>query len=290
MKNEFHGKDINDMLDKAIDGHLAEKNLDAVLNFETHLFNVIMTANSCSYKLDVGKELWLKVGRWSMLIKEYLDKANLERFVSQCHEIYSGQERPGAVTGMMFKDPVRAEKKHRFGGCLLAATFKGEDTVTRKSSYYGLHDSRPTLTFYSRTTYLGYMGILDMAIANRIANLISSGYPNKIFFRWYISSMQFHAFKSLPYMFEKPRLMNILEDLVKHRDKWNKLTPTWKETIKWYAKVVDGYKESGIKSMEVEKYGPLKRVRRRWMEHCGYLNKNIPPSLSIDKLNFSKAI
>lgn len=288
------GEDISQMMRRAIRRHIECPDPDVVLNIETHLFNTTLYARSCDYDLDVGQHLWLNIGRWSRLIKEYVGSEALNRFIDQCAEIVTGTARDGATANFLFRDPDRYAKKHRWGGCLMGATFRGD----------GRKAGRPCLTFYSRTTYIGYMGLMDAAIAHCIAHELcvrTNGVwrgegalaPNHIAFRWHISSQQLHCFKTLPYIYSQPDLMLRLEKLARNRRLIPKASPTWMHMAKWYCKVVDGFQDrqgSAEDWLLTEKYGPFRRVKRRWCEAKRHLQKHVPPSLTVDKLTFEKAI
>lgn len=254
---------------------------DAVLNIESHAFNTTIHTDTCEYDLDVGKNLWLNKSRWSRLIKEYVPAEGLERFIDQSQEILRGDARDGATANMMFRDPERYDKKHRWGGCLMGATFRGNNKRAGK----------PTITFFSRTSYIGYMGFLDAAIAHCMAREIES--VETIAFRWHLSSMQLHCFKTLPYVFSQPKLMKQLENdaraLRANRTK-RVMSPTRINMAKWYNKILEAFDEYGTDMCEVEKYGPYKRIKRRWMEHKGHSEKAPPPSLLLDELDFDKAV
>jgi hypothetical protein len=291
------GKDISDLMHRAIRGQILCPDPDVVLNIESHLFNCVLQSESCEYDLDVGKQVWLNIGRWSRLCKEYVPLEPLNRFVDQCAEIVTGQARHGATANMFFRDPDRYAKKHRWGGCLMGATFRGD----------GHNAGKPCLTFYSRTTYIGYMGLLDAAIAHCTAREIvrralrhwKGDGPlalDCISFRWHISSCQLHCFKTLPYIYSQPDLMQRLERVVRNPRTISKhrLSPTWYHLAKWFHKVVDGYEKRGSLSVEdwllTEKYGPFRRIKRRWCEAKGYLKKHVPPSLPVSTLTFEKCI
>ena len=250
---------------------------DAVLNIESHLFNFTICADTCDYELDVGRQLWLNKQRWSRLIREYVAKDALDRFVSQAKEIYTGQARDGATANFLFRDPDRYAKKHRWGGCLMGATFRGD----KKRA----HIHTPTLTFFSRTTYIGYMGLLDACIASCMAREITD---QTIAFRWVIASSQLHCFKTLPFIYSQPDLMKKLEKYAKNPNAPG-VPPTWKHMAKWYLKVLKAYDDHGIGMLDVDKYGPFRRIKRRWLEYKGHLKKDIPPSLTPDQLDFGKA-
>jgi len=148
---------------------------------------------------------------------------------------------------------------------------------------------------------MGYMGLMDAGIANVIATLIADQVgkgPDIIRFRWYIASQQLHCFKTLPYIYSQPDLMNSLEVVV-HQPLLTKVQPTWKFVGKWYQKVLDRWASvSHVRNRQqrceamlaLEKYGPFKRIQRRWLEHMGYSTKNVPPSLMISDLDFYKAV
>lgn len=276
--------DMTELMRRAVKGHIMCPEPDAVLNIETHLFNVVLEAESCEYDLDVGKELWLNRQRWSRLTREYVPRDPLVRFCDQAAEIIARKARDGATANMMFRDPDRYAKKHRWGGCLMGATFRGD----------GHKAGKPTITFYSRTMYMGYMALLDAAIANRIAAEIANRVDidiHNIGFRWHISSQQLHCFKTLPYVYSKVKLIEQVEFFAKKIRRGAARTvcpPTMYHMCKWYNKVLEAYDKHGVQMLDHEKYGPFKRIKRRWLEHMGYLKKNVPPSLSVKELDFTK--
>lgn len=297
-----HQPTADELLASTIRGHLDTPNPDAILSIETHLFNVSLTTDNVRmFTLDVGKQMQLNKARWSRLVKEYVPLDQLQRFVGQTCEILNGDARLGATTNFFFRDPPRADKKHRWGGCLIGAAFRGDN---RKAG-------PATLTFYSRTTYLGYMGVLDLALAYCMAEEIAFAYGTgqhqgdmtpaafPIRFHWHIASMQLHAFKSLPYFFSQPDIMSQLDALTKRRECWDprlgaqKMQPTWRYLASWYWRVKNDWAKSGGnvgRFLSAEKYGPFKRVKRRWLEHTGVLTHHIPPSLPVQCLDFSKAV
>ena len=136
------------------------------------------------------------------------------------------------------------------------------------------------------------MGLLDAAIAHVMARNISLA--KDISFRWHISSCQLHCFKTLPFIYSQPEMVKRIEQLSKAakpgRKKPPSVPPTWWNMAKWYEKVERAYKEHGVEMLAHEKYGPFKRIKRRWLEYKGYLKKAVPPSLPVSALEFDKAI
>jgi hypothetical protein len=276
------GQDITEAVNNALNYALSQETADrGFYNANAlHILNLTIRAESCQYDLDVGKNLWLNKGRWSRLIKEYIVKEKVELFIEQCRGIVLGAAPLGAIPGFTFSDPQRSVIKHRWGGCLIGATFAGGKKL------------ETTLTFYSRTSYIGYMGFMDAAIAHVMARKIIEGTGrslNDIKFVWHIGSQQMHYFKIIPYMLSQPHLFKQLQFYEQHRDQIPKGQAAWKHIARFYCRICDDYKKYGKQMIEKEPYGPLKRIKRRWMEHMRYSHKLPPPSLPVSQLDFEKA-
>lgn len=288
MSHHYKGKTIGAAMTSALTSLLESPSPDAVLNIESHEFNVTIEAHSCDYELDIGRHLWLNRSRWSRLIREYIPRSNMERFIENAGEILRGEARDGATANMMAHDPARYAKKHRWGGCFMGFTFRGD----------GRKAGMPTITMYSRTSYIGYMGFMDAAMASVMARFIGeeSGYEGPIAFRWHLSSMQLHCFKTLPFVFSRPKLYKQLQFDQRAiasgmpAGRLRSMPPTRRNMAKWYGKVLQAWDDHGMDMLEHEKYGPFKRIKRRWMEHEGHSDTPPPPSLTLDQLDFSKAV
>ena len=278
----IEGVDMTDAMNKALDFALSCESVErGFYNANAlHILNLTIRAGSCRYAMDVGKNLWLNKGRWSRLVKEYIVKEKMDIFIEQCRGIILGAAPLGAIPGFAFADPQRSVIKHRWGGCLMGATFAGGKKL------------ESTLTFYSRTSYIGYMGFLDAAIAHVIARKITEGTNltiDDIKFTWYIASQQMHYFKIIPYMLSQPRLFKHLQHLEKHRDEIPTGTSAWKQIARFYCRICDDYVKYGNGMVDKEPYGPLKRIKRRWLEHMKHSHKEPPPSLPVNQLDFEKA-
>jgi hypothetical protein len=132
---------------------------------------------------------------------------------------------------------------------------------------------------HSRVSYIAYIGGLDLALAHVLAREIGARIevPVEDFrFRWYIDSLQFHGFKSLPFLY-KSRYIRDLE-VPELRQEF----PTIKLVGRWYDGIVRDT-ESGI-PLEQQKYGPLRRVRRRYQE---YVNDDFLPSVTVEDLTLA---
>jgi hypothetical protein len=135
------------------------------------------------------------------------------------------------------------------------------------------------LSLHSRVSYIAYIGGLDLGLAHVLAREIGKRIevPVEDFrFRWHIDALQFHGFKSLPLLYRR-EYIDDLENLDLRGE-----YPTIKLVGRWWDKIVADT-ESGKPLLE-EKYGPLRRVRRRYTE---YINEDFLPLVPIDSLDLS---
>lgn len=264
--------DLTQLWHDVVRWHLYKEEVDLYLGIGTNLYNVILEAESAEYDLNL-QDLWLNKARWTRLIREYIDPVDATMFVRNSREILNGKGKQGVITNMPFR-PVerRADlRRHKWGNCLLAATFRGQPNS----------DVQPTLTLHSRVSYNGYMLGMDMGIAYRLAEQITEGVPDQVRVQWHLDVTQLHSFKCLPYLYTQPDLMVELEqwDLNGLADKY----PTWKSIGKWWETVLR-YEAEG-KTVDEEKYGPFRRIRKRYHE---YQEGKLVPDVHIKELDFSK--
>lgn len=281
LSTSIAAKTITELMDKTTRYMLDRPTSEGVYKVNAfHLFNVSLHAKSCQYELDVRKTLWLYKQRWTKLIRQYIDKESLDRFVHQSQLIFDGKARKGASTNMLFKDPQRYDTIHKWGGCLMGLTFQGE---------LGNH---PTITLYSRTCFMGYLALLDAAlvyliILREILTGVSDASVGDVEFRWCITAVQLHTFKILPYLHSQTDLLKELKYGYRHRSSIvTRKNITWQNILRWYCKMRDNYNRHGVEMLELTKYGPWRRIQRRWLEREGHLPMKKPESLYITELDF----
>jgi hypothetical protein len=154
---------------------------------------------------------------------------------------------------------------------MMAWTFRG-----------GNKYEQPTLTMHSRVSYIAYIGGADLALCHVLAREISDriGVPVEDFaFTWSVDSLQFHSFKSIPYLFRFG-----LDDILRKDSKRypSAKHPTLKLVRRWWKSMDEAYQDG--KPLDAEKYGPWKRIRRRYEEyHRGEFVRSTP----IEDLNFN---
>lgn len=255
--------------------HLYETQVDLYLGIGTNLNDVTLVAKSMDFDFDF-QEVWLNRQRWTRLVHEYLDPDETSDFVRRSRIIYQEKGKNGVITNMPFRGVERTARKHKWGNCLMAATFRG----TPGSEVH------PTLTLHSRVSYNAYMLGLDFCMAHVLAReIVGEADLDQVRLNWHLDVVQFHSFKSLPYIYTQNDLMDdlalVLDDgkLGKNLRKY----PTWRSISRWWEKVLE-FEDAG-KTLEEEKYGPFKRIRRRYQE---YERGELVPSVTVDTLDLSK--
>lgn len=247
-------------------GTLDNGGLSIVGSADTIAYDNLLACESMAFDLDMGRDLWLNKQRWTRLCRQYLDPEEVTRFVEHATLLGRGEGAKGACTSMFCSNVARESKKHRWGNCMLGFVYHGD---ARRGT--------PTLTMHSRVSYIAYIGGLDLALARVLAGYIGKEVgvaPEDFAFRWHVDALQFHGFKSIPMLFKNEFIADL--EVTKYRKKY----PTINLVGKWYDKIVD-FTEQGITD---NKYGPLKRVMRRYRE---FIAEDYLPTVTVDDLDFS---
>lgn len=250
--------------------------LDFVASIDTMVYDNVLSCDSMRFDFDLGRDLWLNKSRFTILQRDYLDLRELESFLDRCKSIGLGEAKRGVVTQMFAKQHARGAKKYRWGNCMLGWSFRG-----------GNRYEQPTLIMHSRVSYIAYIGGADLALCYVLAREIGRRIgkkPSDFCFRWHVDSLQFHGFKSIPYLFRYDLEPVLLADNGEYP---SADYPTLKLVRKWYSGMVQAYEDG--KPLEAEKYGPLKRIRRRYQEHLQDPDHKLgisPPRVPIKELTF----
>jgi len=244
--------------------------IDFVSGLDVIRYDNMVGCDSMAYDFDLGRDLWLNRQRFTVLQREYLDLAHLEGFLTRAKEIGLGGVKHGVVTSMPFKAQQLRAKKHRWGGCMSSLCFRMSK------------EKQPVLILQSRVTYITYMGGADLALCHVIAREIGKRIgrdPSEFAFRWACASHQAHSFKGIPYLF-RSGLWPLIVDPEAQMEYPDGDYPALRLIRKWGRVIVSKY-ENG-EDLETEKYGPLKRVRRRYTE---WMNDEPLPKCPIKTLN-----
>lgn len=273
-----HYTDLTELWHKSAQSMLfaKEEDLDFIASIDTMVYDNLLTCDSMAFDFDLGRDLWLTKPRFTVLQRDYLDLYELGLFLDRCKSIGLGEAKRGVVTQMFAKQHKRANKKYRWGNCMLGWSFRG-----------GNKYEKPTLTMHSRVSYIAYIGGADLALCYVLAREIGRKIgckPRDFAFRWHVDSLQFHGFKSIPYLFRFG-----FDDILRDDSEEYPSTdyPTLKLVRRWWTVMVQKH-EDGV-PLEDEKYGPLRRIRRRYGEHLLDPEHTLgvaPPQCPIKQLNF----
>jgi hypothetical protein len=172
--------------------------VDVLNATDTQLQDVMVSADSMAYDDFDLKKVWLTKNRWGALIQQYLDPDALEGWLSMIGEKLDGPRKRGVA--FMRTNTVQTQTNastgrvwRRWGSCMIGYGFRSRP--------------HPHLSLHSRTTYLGYIAQIDLALACVLAREIGERVgldPEDIAFTWHLEAGQFHAFKSLAWFFQTP--------------------------------------------------------------------------------------
>lgn len=193
----YQAATMTELYDELTDSliHGTEEDLDVISNVDVQIHDIIAEADSMVWDFDF-KDAWLTKSRWSMMVNQYIDAEELEAWIGQCTSRIGlrgrgiavlrtkiVKPRGGAATGHTNKET------RRWGSCMLNISYKALPT--------------PQITLYSRTSYLGYIGALDLSVAWMVGRYLAKELGvdvSKFKFVWVNQAIQWHNFKSLAYM------------------------------------------------------------------------------------------
>jgi hypothetical protein len=198
------------------------------------------------------------------MINQYLDPDELEMWINKITSRIGRSGRGVAVMRtkvVMPRGGKTNQETRRWGSCMLAISYKALP--------------RPQITLFSRTSYLGYIGALDMTVAWVVARYLAEAMnmePEDFSFVWMNQAMQWHNFKSLAYLLSNPnptlrkkyrRLMiKPWDDLEPEEQSLIEGAPGLQMTRKWMAKVIEEDKNKVTYGDMT--YNTYRRIRRRW--------------------------
>lgn len=251
-----------------------EDELDVISNVDVQLHNVMGVAESMDWEFDL-KNMWLTPSRWTMMVNQYLDPEELRAWIERCTGKIGHRgrgiavmrtkivlPRGGAATGHTNKET------RRWGSCMLSLSYKALPT--------------PTITLHSRTSYLGYIGALDLSVAWMAARYLAKEMKMEVSqfrFVWMIEAIQWHNFKSMAYLLNNPKpkrreayrrlMIKPISKLTDEEVTLLELSPALKLTRVWLRKMM--LEDQQGKTYGDMTYNTYRRIRRRWhTEVLGY--------------------
>ncbi len=251
------------LCDRLVHAKLAE--LDLVTSVDVQIHDTMSMAESMAWEFDL-KDMWLTKARWSMMVRQYLDPEDFDTWIRKC---VSGIGLKGRGICVFRTKTVRPRggsasgnrETRRWGSCMLSLSYKAVPT--------------PTISLHSRTSYLGYIGALDLSVAWMCARYLAAALnvPVESFkFVWYNEALQWHNFKSLAWMLsnrdpvkqkEFRRLMLWSEDkLSDDQASYLASSPALTMSRQWMQRVVaEDRRGDTLGDMT---YNTYRRIRRRY--------------------------
>ena len=265
----YHAPTLTQLHDQMCDSLIMAdpEELDVISSVDVQIHDVVGYAESMDWEFDL-KSMWLTKSRWTMMVRQYIDAEELDEWLNRCTSkiglkgrgiavmrTKTVKPRGGAATGHTNKET------RRWGSCMLNLSYKALP--------------RPQITLHSRTSYLGYIGALDLSVAWMIGKYLakSMGVDVKDFaFVWHIEAIQWHNFKSLAYMLNHtdPTYQNWYRSLMMESGKTLPLSdkkmilqkPALKLSRKWLQKVMKEDTD-GLTYGDMT-YNTYRRIRRRY--------------------------
>lgn len=280
------------MCERLVFGHRLGRDFDWTHGTEVGLSNVVIDCDTIDFEADL-KRYWIPPSRWRMMVRQYIDPSALDDALDKIEERMSGPKYGGSKgngigvlrlgehdednpdddalmasldydadditvlkTRMVQGKGVGRGIRRRWGSCMLNLSFRKNPV--------------PTVSLHSRTTYFGYLAILDMAVARTFATECAEVCGIKvedIRFVWSLDLAQFHGFRSLAWILGDPDMHQQLIEDVPNRFSYpgrcaDGNQPGWRRCIDGFSRIVRS-DEAGILYGDGS-FSSFERVRRRY--------------------------
>lgn len=321
MLNSFVFDNLDDMHDRMCT-NLFRGTMGAEFNWtgssEVGIDNVTLGARSFVIPPYDLADLWLTRSRWNTMVRQYVNPGALDATLGMVEAHLKKPKKSGTATLRLtptdadLDEPgeevielqtnlVEGKKsgrqvRRRWGSCMLALTYRNVP--------------HPTVVLTSRTTYFGYLAIMDAMVANVFAQKcgeITGIDVEDMRFVWHINLAQYHGFRSLAFPAGNPRMLKFLDQCVDDEARWKKLKADGRmgilRTLTGYRRILQSDREGRLYGDE--SFSSFCRVRRRFhtqvhgFEYASQFNGGTRlgdrgvkaftpvPSLPAESLNFS---
>lgn len=243
--------------------------MDMVTSVDVQKHNVMAVAESMEWDFDL-RDLWLTRSRWTTMIRQYINPVALEVWLNSCEAKLKGRKR--GVSVMRTNEVAQRVGTTRAGG---ERVWRAWGSCMLAIGYRAL--PRPQITLHSRTSYLGYIGALDMSVAYLCAKEVAKRVGiavEDIQFVWHLEAAQFHGFKSLAYLLDDQEARDEFMSLTVGEDveadqKLRRRSPSLYISRKWMNSFEKEDAEG--KLYGDMNFGQTRRIRKRYhTEVMGY--------------------
>lgn len=231
--------------------------LDEYNSVDVQIHDVVAQADSLEWDLDLA-DMWLTSARWTTMIRQYVNPEQFLMWLDTSATRVGTNNRGIAMLRTNTVEPKRQSNgkvTRRWGSCMLAISYKALP--------------HPQITLHSRTTYLGYIGALDLSVAQTCGRYVAEALDlqeSDIRFVWMNEATQWHGFKSLAYLFAyAPKAAALCErrELTPREERFVESRPGLLIARKWLQKVRREYEDEG-RMYGDEKYNTFLRIVRRY--------------------------
>jgi hypothetical protein len=264
---ELHDKLCNKII------HAGREDLDVISGVDVQMHNCVAAADSMKWDFNL-KTLWLTPQRWTMMVRQYVDRDGFIEWVEKATK-YIGTNGRGMAHMRTHEVKARGgeafgnKETRRWGSCMLGITYKAQPA--------------PQITLYSRTCYLGYLSGLDLSVAWMAGKYLAAELGMDVedmAFVWMNEAMQYHNFKSMAFLLNNPdpvlrkqyrRWLRFSENKLKETGDWDYVNsrPALQLTRKWLQKLI--LDDANGKTLGDMTYNTYRRIRRRYhTEVLGY--------------------
>ncbi|QWY84924.1 hypothetical protein SEA_MSCARN_53 [Gordonia phage MScarn] len=244
---------------------------DQVTGMDGIMEHVYLQADSMVFDYDL-KRVWVPPSRWTMMIRQYLDPEEVNRWLNQIDSRLVKGKKPGRPIFRMESYEEEPENDPVLRTQRVSSRKGGKSTVRNLGScMLTLSISlspRPTITLHSRACYVGYLSPLDMGVAYHLGRLAAdvAGIPLESFrFVWFIETAQFHQFRTIAFALgdEEQR-----ERFLSGKDTPDRVC--WQRSLKHFNRWRQQDAE-GVLYRDMQKFVSYQRLRKRYhSEVLGY--------------------
>lgn len=251
------------MCEQLVWGDTPGRDYDWTHGTEVGIHNVSIHCDSIGYDYNL-KNLWVPPSRWTMMVRQYIDPGAFQDCMAKIEERMSGPKYNGSKgrgiavlrTRLVQGKGTGRGVRRRWGSCMLNLSYRNTPV--------------PTVTLNSRTTYFGYLAMVDVTVARTFAQYcadITGRALEDIQFVWHLDLAQFHGFRSLAWMLGQDDVRADMDSNLPDRLSFPSRRGPGNQV--GYRKALDGYArikksdDAGVLYGD-ESFSSFARVRRRF--------------------------
>lgn len=252
----------NEICEMLVYGDKPGRDYDWTHGTEVGLHNVGIHMETADFEYNL-KNIWVLPSRWQKMVRDYIPPGALNHTLAMVEDRmtgkFSGNKARGIAvmrTNLIQGRGTGRNVRRRWGSCMLNLSYRATP--------------RPTISLHSRTTYFGYLALMDLAVARTFGKACAdiTGIPLADHeMVWTLDLAQFHGFRSLAWMLGDHT--NRME-MIAHIDNRRDFKPQMKEGNQpGFRKALDGYarilaSDEAGKLYGDEAFSSFCRVRRRY--------------------------